>query len=74
MDKYQGFLIGKQFVYKVFTLRRIGDHEHCNMCGEEFSGIEKSPKWGYGAMDGIGWLCSECFNEYKEEYKWTSCS
>ena len=73
MYKYQGFLIGKKYVYKVYIPQRIGDHEHCNMCGEEFSGIENPPKWGYGAIDGIGWLCRECFNEYKEEYRWTSC-
>ncbi len=70
MYKYQGFLVGKQFIFKVFVPSKKGDHEHCNMCGEKFTGTEIPPKLGYGALDGIGWVCKNCFDEYKIEYKY----
>ena len=71
MYKYQAFLIGKQFIYKVFIPNEIGDHEHCNMCGDKFTGFDNPPKRGYGAVDGTGWVCKDCFDEYKEKYQWT---
>ncbi len=71
MHRYQEFLIGKQFICKAFIPNKTGDHEHCKMCGEKFTGTEIPPKPGYGAVDGSGWVCRNCFDEYRKEYKWT---
>ncbi len=70
MYMYQGFLANKTFVRKVFVPDGCNDHEHCNMCGDKFMGNEDPPKYGFGSIDGIGWICESCFSEFKKEYNW----
>jgi len=37
------------------------DHEHCGLCWQKIS-AEGNPGAGY--TDGMGWLCTACFDQY----------
>lgn len=71
MITYQGFMIGAQLRKRRFTAREDNDHEHCTMCGIEFSMLPSDLHEGYVSASGEHWVCPECVHEYKSEYRWT---
>lgn len=46
-------------------------HDHCEFCSLKFS---ENPKFGaikgYSTLDGYRWVCSSCFHDFKERFKW----
>lgn len=46
------------------------DHEHCEFCWEKFDINDDSLKDGYCTLDGYRWICNECFEDFKEMFKW----
>ncbi|MDF7802032.1 hypothetical protein P4C99_21325 [Pontiellaceae bacterium B1224] len=48
------------------------DHDHCEFCGETFSLLDDPEhlKEGYATEDDYRWICSTCFNDFKEDFKW----
>lgn len=71
MITYQSFLVGKRLFSREFKQSKTSDHEHCNMCGAKFSENSNDLHYGFSTEDQIGWVCPECFEYYKNEYKWT---
>ena len=60
------------------TLRRtdfrwIGDrnHEHCNLCSQEFNeDAAVGLAWGYATEDEVFWICPACLAEEGARYHW----
>jgi hypothetical protein len=49
------------------------DHDHCEFCWAEFM-EEPYPdtlQEGYCTLDGRYWICSECFQDFREMFGWT---
>mgnify|MGYP001546931930 CR=1 FL=1 len=52
-------------------LRLEGDHDHCEFCFAKFSETNKeSEKEGFVTLDGYRWICNNCFNDFKDKFKW----
>lgn len=47
------------------------EHEHCEFCWEKFSKADDDLHSGYCTADRKHWICSECFEEFREEFRWT---
>ena len=50
--------------------RKDWDHDHCEFCGAKFSLVEDDLHCGYSTMDNYWWICDDCFEDFKNEYKW----
>ncbi len=43
------------------------EHEHCEFCWDKFSNeIQKC----YTTKDKYHWICTQCYNDFKEMFKW----
>lgn len=71
MIKYQHFMVNAVMEKKDYKKSDLSEHEHCTMCGTKFSERTKDLHLGYVTKDGIHWVCSECFEYYKQEYGWS---
>ena len=51
------------------------DHEHCVFCWDKFFLHEECLQEGYCTHPqndrGAHWICSECYNDFKEMFGWT---
>ena len=45
------------------------DHDHCAFCWDKFSESDGDLRSGYSTADGKFWICDECFNDFKEMFK-----
>ena len=45
------------------------DHDHCAFCCDKFSEIKEDLTQGYCTADQKYWICEECFNDFKEMFK-----
>jgi hypothetical protein len=67
------YLKGMKLVRKRYSQYREGrDHDHCEFCGAKFmeSGGSKTLKEGYTTEDEYRWICKQCFEDFKDEFKW----
>lgn len=46
------------------------DHDHCDFCTEKFMESEQCLKEGYTTEDHKHWICKDCFEDFKELFKW----
>ncbi len=51
------------------------DHDHCDFCWKKFvgSGSPESAeieREGYTTDDRKHWICSECFEDFKDRFQW----
>ncbi|HBD06038.1 MAG TPA: hypothetical protein DCY93_01330 [Firmicutes bacterium] len=44
-------------------------HEHCMFCTDKIT--NEYGKDAYATLDEYYWICEECFNDFKEKFKWT---
>jgi len=49
------------------------DHDHCEFCWAKLSlpSIAGSIQEGYCTLDMYHWVCPECFQDFKEQFKWS---
>lgn len=72
-------LKGREFVFKPYqSINEGNDHDHCSFCTEKFSLlIEGGLKEGYQTImepfiwqgkeyESDEWVCSQCFNDFKD--------
>ena len=71
MFKYQYYMIGQKLKPSRFESTESKDHEHCVMCAATFSSYEGDLKDGLITLDGINWVCLDCYKQYKDEYDWS---
>jgi hypothetical protein len=50
--------------------RNDWDHDHCEFCGAKFSEDEKDLHVGYVTIDDYHWICENCFEDFKNKFKW----
>ena len=59
--------------WKKYTRYREGwEHDHCQFCWAKFM-EEDDPDVlheGYASDDNYRWICSECFEDFKELFEW----
>ncbi len=49
------------------------DHDHCEFCGSKFAeqdAITGALHEGYATADNYRWICTECFNDFKDRFAW----
>ncbi len=47
------------------------DHDHCEFCMDKFGQDRNDLDYGYSTEDNDIWICSDCYNDFKEMFKWT---
>ena len=68
-DKYLSGVSLVKGLYKPNT--SFNDHDHCEFCMAKFGKGNNDLKEGYSTEDGSIWICPECYDDFKEQFKWT---
>jgi hypothetical protein len=58
--------------YRPYPRNDKWEHDHCCFCWAEFA-VEDAPNVlheGYCTPDEYRWICSECFNDFKQLFEW----
>ena len=63
------YLDGAELI-SVDTTQMESDHEHCVFCWEKVLKGDKESKF-YATPNLKHWICENCFNDFKNEFKWT---
>lgn len=50
----------------------LPDHQHCELCWATFSQCSGDLHSGYYEVDSESWICKECYDSFKELFKWTT--
>jgi hypothetical protein len=67
----ENYLLGLKLVFQDYHPYRFGwDHDHCEFCGLKFSLSGDDLRKGYSAANGYHWICSDCFNDFRDEFSW----
>jgi hypothetical protein len=59
--------------YKQYDKNPDWDHDHCAFCWAKIS-LNDDPehlKEGYSTADDYPWICPKCFEDFKDNFKWT---
>jgi len=68
------YLKGAIFTFKTYSKYREGwDHDHCEFCGAKLMepGTPDVLHEGYITQDNYRWICSQCFQDFREMFEWT---
>ena len=67
------YLTGVSLVRKTWSQARPDwGHDHCEFCGRKFlaTGTADSQAEGYTTEDEYYWVCNQCFEDFKDKFKW----
>lgn len=65
------YLKGVNIVFRdYYPYRQDWDHDHCEFCGAKFSKHKGDLNKGFSTMDSYHWICLQCYNDFKDEFKW----
>lgn len=65
------YLSGKTLYFRKWAApRKEWDHDHCEFCWEKFSDFPDTLHEGYTTEDNYHWICPNCYNDFKEMFKW----
>jgi hypothetical protein len=66
------FLTGKKLNYMIYSQPSDSwDHDHCEFCMRKFSLRGAGDlREGYTTEDFYYWVCSDCFNDFKDSFLW----
>lgn len=64
----EAYLLGKTFCLCKYP--KESDHDHCEFCWEKFSNFPNTLHEGYTTKDHYYWICPDCYNDFKELFKW----
>ena len=65
------FLAGRAWRFRAYESPRPSwDHDHCEFCGGKFSLAKEDLHSGYVTTDDQHWVCSPCFEDFREEMRW----
>ncbi|MCB9092977.1 MAG: hypothetical protein H6620_10505 [Halobacteriovoraceae bacterium] len=68
-EKYLKGVILELSSYK--PSHKDSDHDHCEFCSAKFSEVIMGAlKEGYKTQDGYRWICSSCFEDFKNTFNW----
>ena len=67
-DKY---LLGKTLYFRQWKAQKQDwDHDHCEFCCDKFSNLADGLHVGYTTKDHYYWICTTCYNDFKEMFGW----
>lgn len=67
------FLKGVPLTLKTYSKPREGwDHDHCEFCSTKFmeKGMADVLHEGYATEDNYRWVCTQCFQDFKDMFEW----
>ncbi len=66
------YLKGLSLTFKSYTkYRECWDHDHCEFCMSKFmEPPHEALHEGYTTPDRYRWICTDCFNDFKEMFEW----
>ena len=66
------WLMGIKLYPKRYKTYRDGwDHDHCEFCMAKFSVlIPDCLTEGWATEDDYRWICKDCFEDFKDHFKW----
>ena len=59
--------------YRPYAANRNWDHDHCAFCWAKFM-VQDRPDVlheGYTTQDDYFWICERCFQDFREQFRWT---
>ncbi len=71
------YLFGATLVHRDYTRDQVVDSrwedDHCEFCGTEFmrDNFPDVLHDGYATLNGLHWICTDCFNDFKPMFRWT---
>jgi hypothetical protein len=67
------YLMGVRLRLMKWRMSRPGwDHDHCSFCRAKISAYEGDLRTGYATDDEYHWICPKCFEDFREEFRWTA--
>lgn len=67
----ESYLRGRTLRQQVYRPYRPGwDHDHCEFCGRKFSLAATDLQSGYSAAGAYHWICSDCYDDFCDEFEW----
>ncbi len=69
----ESYLKGVTLKFITYSKYREGwDHDHCEFCQAKFmeSTHPDTRYEGYSTEDNYHWICSQCFNDFKDMFEW----
>ncbi len=72
----ENYLAGAKLVrrpYRRYAANPNWDHDHCAFCWAKFM-VEDCPDVlheGYATLDDYHWICEGCFQDFREQFRWT---
>ncbi len=72
----EAYLAGAVLVrrpYRRYVANTDWDHDHCAFCWAKFM-VEDHPDMldeGYATLDDYHWICDRCFQDFREQFRWT---
>jgi hypothetical protein len=72
----ENYLAGAKLVhraYRQYAANRQWDHDHCAFCWAKFMVGDSLDMLheGYATEDDYHWICESCFEDFREQFKWT---
>lgn len=62
------YLFRKKLIRGKFKpYRKDWEHDHCSFCSER---IDNSTIEAYSTEDRYHWICTECFEAFKDTFEW----
>jgi len=69
LTNQMNYLSQKELIKGKFTpYRESWEHEHCAFCSER---IDDKTSLAYSTEDRYHWICTECFEGFKEMFQWS---
>lgn len=67
------YLLGVNLEMRSYVPYRADwNHDHCEFCGSTFSENSEDLNKGYTTQDYYRWICEPCFQDFRDEFKWTT--
>lgn len=65
-------LMGARLVKKEYRMpSEKWDHDHCVFCWDKFSEQQEDLHEGYCVAGKNRWICKQCFDDFKDMFRWT---
>ena len=67
LTNQENYLKDKKLYHLGYRASSLDDHEHCSFCFEK---LDSDEQIGYCTEDYYHWICSNCFEDFKEQFGW----
>ena len=69
LTNQMNYLYNKTLLHIPYSPYRDGwEHDHCDFCSER---IDKNTGKAYCTEDKYHWICQNCFDDFKDMFKWS---